>query len=358
MPKTLIIAEAGVNHNGSLDMAIQLVKAAHECGADYVKFQTFKADKLLTATTEKAAYQKVTTDGHESQYEMIKRLELSEEHYLVLLDLCKELGIGFMSTPFDIDSLHFLTQECEMDFIKIPSGEITNALLLLEVARTGKKIILSTGMSSLSEVEQALMVIAFGYVGAGKGPSLDEFEKAYASAAGQAALSQNVTLLHCTTEYPAPLQDVNLRAMGTLKSAFGLPIGYSDHTDGITIPIAAVARGAVVIEKHFTLDRSLPGPDHRSSLEPGEFKSMVQAIRDVEISLGSPLKMATPKEVDNRAVVRKSIVAARTIHKGETYSPDNLTIKRSGKGISPMEYWSLLGKQANRDYEKDQIIER
>jgi N-acetylneuraminate synthase len=356
--KTLIIAEAGVNHNGSLNMALQLVEQAHEAGADLVKFQTFKADKLLTKQTEKAAYQKVTTGHQETQYEMIKRLELSEADHLVIRDHCRRLGIGFLSTPFDIESLHFLVEQCDIDCIKIPSGEITNAPLLLAAAQTGKPIILSTGMSILGEVERALSVIAYGYTSPSMPPGLASFECAYASRAGQESLSKNVTLLHCTTEYPAPLDEVNLRAMDTMGAAFGLCVGYSDHTKGITIPIAAVARGAVVIEKHFTLDRTLPGPDHASSLEPHEFKAMVEAIRDVERSLGYLVKLPGVKEMANRAVVRKCIVASRPIKRGEPFTADNLTVKRAGAGISPMEFWELIGQVADRDYEPDQVIER
>lgn len=356
--RTLIIAEAGVNHNGSLEMALQLVKEAYEAGADLVKFQTFKADRLLTKNTEKAAYQKQTTSHQETQYEMIKKLELAESEYLVLKDRCRELGIGFLSTPFDIDSLHFLVNQCEVDFIKISSGEITNAPFLLEAAKTGKQIILSTGMCTLGDVERALSVLAFGYLGLSESPNLASFERAYTSKEGQELLRKNVILLHCTTEYPAPLQEINLRSMNTLAAAFGLRVGYSDHTLGTVVPIAAVSLGAVVIEKHFTLDRTLPGPDHASSLEPQELKEMIQAIRDVEISLGSSVKMPGKQEIANREVVRKCIVAAKAIKKGERYTKENLTVKRAGYGISPMEYWDLLGNYANRDYEPDQVIER
>lgn len=356
--KTLIIAEAGVNHNGSLEMAMQLVEQAYESGADLVKFQTFKADRLLTKNIEKAAYQKVTTGHQETQYEMIKKLELSESDHLIIRDKCRELGIGFLSTPFDIESLNFLVDSCDIDYIKIPSGEITNAPLLLAAAKKGKPIILSTGMSFISDVERALSVIAFGYTNLPEQPGLASFERAYASNQGQELLARNVILLHCTSEYPAPLEEVNLRSMDTLAAAFGLRVGYSDHTQGITVPTAAVARGAVVIEKHFTLDRSLPGPDHASSLEPHEFKAMVRAIRDVERSLGHSVKFPGGKEWANREVVRKSIVAADYIRKGEKFTEHNLTVKRAGNGISPMEIWDLIGTEADRDYVPDQIIER
>ena len=356
--RTLIIAEAGVNHNGSLEMALQLVEQAHEAGADLVKFQTFKANRLLTKGIEKAAYQKVSTNSQESQYDMIKKLELSESDHLIIRDRCRELGIGFLSTPFDVESLHFLVDNCGIDYIKIPSGEITNAPLLLAASQTGKPIILSTGMSVLGEVERALSVIAYGYTDSSEPPCLASFERAYTSRAGQESLSRNIVLLHCTTEYPAPLDEVNLRAMDTMAAAFGLRVGYSDHTQGIVIPIAAVARGAVVIEKHFTLDRNLPGPDHASSLEPHEFKTMVQAIRDVERSLGYSVKLPGGKELANREVVRKSIVAAKPIKQGERFTADNLTVKRARSGISPMEFWEMIGKVANKDYEPDEVIQR
>lgn len=356
MDRTLIIAEAGVNHNGSLDLALELVKKAHECGADIVKFQTFKAGKLLTDKVEKAGYQKAATDQNESQYEMIKKLELSEEAHLILHWRCRELGIEFLSTPFDIDSLHFLVNDIGMERIKIPSGEVTNGPLLLEAARTGKAILLSTGMCTMGEIEAALSVLAYGYLGEEGGPSAERFAEAYASDEGQRLLKENVTLLHCTTEYPAPYDEVNLRVMHAFASAFGLRAGYSDHTAGIAVPVAAAALGATVIEKHFTLDRNLPGPDHASSLEPQEFKAMVESIRQVEVALGTPVKRPTPSEMLNKRVVRKTIVAAKPIRKGERIAAEHLAVKRAGNGPSPMEYWRLIGKTADKDYEIDQII--
>jgi len=354
---TVIIAEAGVNHNGSLDLALELVDKARECGADAIKFQTFRADRLVTEDVRKADYQESATGRDESQYEMIRRLELTEEDFLAIERRCRQVGIEFLSTPFDPDSLDFLVRRCGVSTVKISSGEITNGPLLLAAARTGRKIILSTGMSTIGEVERALSVLAYGYLDENEPPSLEAFDRAYRSPAGQSALRRNVTLLHCTTEYPAPFEEVNLRVMDTLRTAFGLDTGYSDHTAGIAVPIAAAARGAAVIEKHFTLDRTLPGPDHRSSLEPDEFRAMVEAIRAVELSLGSPVKMPTASEQRNQPVVRKTIVAARPIREGETFTADNLAVKRAGTGLSPMAYWDLLGRKADRPYRKDQAIQ-
>jgi len=350
-----IIAEAGVNHNGSLDMAKQLAEVAAEAGADAVKFQTFKADRLVSRSALKADYQTKTTDVDESQYEMIRKLELDEHAHYTLIEHCKSCGIQFLSTPFDLVSVDLLAGRFDLPCIKIPSGDITNAPLLLRIAQTGKPVILSTGMSTLGEIEDALGVLAFGYLGKTK-PTITAFRAAYCSAEGLAALQGMVTLLHCTTEYPAPLEDVNLKVMDTLKSAFGLPVGYSDHTEGIAVPIAAVARGAVVIEKHFTLDRALPGPDHKASLEPAELKQMVGAIRVVEQALGSGQKHPTQSELKNLGVARKSLVAARPISAGETFCTDNLAVKRPGLGLSPMQYWELLNRKAGRDFAPDEAV--
>ncbi|MFC4768240.1 N-acetylneuraminate synthase [Effusibacillus consociatus] len=353
-----IIAEAGVNHNGSLDLAKKLIDVAAEAGADAVKFQTFKADNLVRKNASKAEYQTRTTDASESQYAMIKKLELDEEDHQILIQHCDHRGIQFLSTPFDFDSVDLLVHKFNVKQLKISSGEITNAPLLLKAARSSKPIILSTGMSTLGEVEQALAVLAFGYTEPDSMPSIEAFHFAYCSVEGQQALRQNVVLLHCTTEYPAPFEDVNLRAMDTLATAFGLPVGFSDHTSGIAVPIAAVARGAVVIEKHFTLDRNLPGPDHKASLEPDELKDMVRSIRQVEAALGSPLKTPAPSELKNISVARKSLVAARTIREGEIFTTENLTVKRPGDGISPMYYWEWLGKTAEKNYEADEKVRR
>jgi N-acetylneuraminate synthase len=353
---TYIIAEAGVNHNGSLDMAIQLVEVAAKAGADAVKFQTFKADKLVSRSAPKADYQTRTTDADESQLEMIRRLELDEHAHEILIEQCKTCGIEFLSTPFDFESVDLLAGRFDLSCIKIPSGDITNAPLLLKIARTGKPVILSTGMSTLGEVEDALGVLAFGYLG-NSNPAIEAFRAVYCSAEGQAILHDKVTLLHCTTEYPAPFEDVNLNVMDTLKKAFGLPVGYSDHTEGIAVPIAAVARGAVIIEKHFTLDRSLPGPDHKASLEPAELKQMVSAIRVVELALGTGRKCPTPSERKNIGVARKSLVAACTMRAGETFTDETLTVKRPGNGLSPMNYWEMINRKAARNFTDDEEIE-
>ena len=353
---TYIIAEAGVNHNGSLAMARKLVEVAAAAGADAVKFQTFKADKLVSRAAIKAEYQTRGTDGAESQHEMIRKLELDEEAHELLAEHCRLCGIEFLSTPFDLESVELLAGQLDLAIIKIPSGDITNAPLILKIAQTGKPVILSTGMSTLGEVEDALGVLAFGYLGKSD-PSLTAFRAAYGSVQGQVLLQKMVTLLHCTTEYPAPREDVNLKVMDTLASAFGLPVGYSDHTDGIVVPIAAVARGAVVIEKHFTLDRNLPGPDHKASLEPTELTQMVAAIRLVEEALGSPRKHPAPSEVKNMSVARKSLVAACPIAAGELFTVENLAVKRPGAGVTPMHYWELLYKKVRRDFAADEAVE-
>lgn len=354
-----VIAEAGVNHNGSLDMARQLVDAAAEAGANAVKFQTFKASALVSRQTPKAAYQLQTTDEAESHFEMIRRLELPTDHHRVLIERAAKRGIEFLSTPFDSDSLDMLVGEFGLRTIKLPSGEITNGPLLLKVARAGCRLILSTGMSNLGEVEEALGVLAFGYSASPEArPAREAFEAAYLAPEGRQALQDRVTLLHCTTEYPARPADVNLRAMDTLAQAFGLPVGYSDHTEGIHIPVAAVARGAVLIEKHFTLDRTLPGPDHKASLETKELARMVRTIREVEQALGDGIKRPVPTEIRNRDVVRKSLVAVKAIAKGEVFSSENLTCKRPGIGISPMDYWDWMDKSATRDYAVDDVIDQ
>lgn len=351
-----IIAEAGVNHNGSLQTALQLVDAAVAAGADAVKFQTFKAEKLVTQAASKAEYQKQTTGAAESQLEMLRQLELKYEFHFQLRDYCQRQGIEFLSTAFDSDSLGFLVEELGLSRLKIPSGEITNGPFLLAHAQTGKDIIVSTGMATLGEVETALGVLAFGFLG-WEQPSLASFQQAYSSSAGQAVLTEKVTLLHCTSEYPTPMTDVNLRAMDVLLQAFGLPVGYSDHTEGLVVPIAAVARGAVLIEKHFTLDRGQKGPDHLVSLEPDELTQMVRDIRAVEQALGRPGKMPQAVEIQNRAVARKSLVASTAIVTGEKFSAENLTTKRPGTGLSPMEYWRLLGQTSHRSYEADDLLE-
>ena len=351
---TFIIAEAGVNHNGSLKLAKQLIGAAADAGADAVKFQTFRAKQLVAHHAPKAEYQTRTTDAKESQFEMIRKLELTDADHEVLIAYAKARNIEFLSTPFDSESLQLLTKRFGLTTIKISSGDITNAPFLLEIARIAQRVILSTGMSTLAEVEAALGVLAFGFIEPNAIPQRNSFEEAYSSDAGQSALLDRVALLHCTTEYPAPFSEVNLRAMDTMSSAFGLPIGYSDHTVGIHIPIAAVARGASIIEKHFTVDSNLPGPDHKASLEPSELCEMVSAIRNVEKSLGDGIKRPTVTEAKNRVIARKSLVIERNLSAGENLA---LVCKRPGTGLSPFEYWRLANRKASRNYVADEILD-
>lgn len=354
---TLIIAEAGVNHNGCETLAIELIDAAFNSGADIVKFQTFSAKKLATDEAKQANYQIANTKKRESQISMLSRLELSFETHLRLINYCQQLGIQFLSTAFDSESLSFIVETLQLKTLKIASGEITNAPFLLEHARTGCNLILSTGMSTLAEVESALGVIAFGLTAPNNTPpSIEAFQSAYSSNEGQQALKAKLTLLHCTTEYPAPFNQINLKAMDTLASAFSLPVGYSDHSRGITIPIAAAARGACIIEKHFTLDKNLPGPDHKASLEPDELKEMVTAIRTVELALGNGIKCPQPSEQKNISLARKSLVTTANIKKGEQFSEENLAIKRPGLGISPYQYWQKLNTLADRDYIAGEVI--
>ena len=343
---TYIIAEAGVNHNGSMDMARELVDVAADAGADAVKFQTFRAEALVSESAPKANYQLETTEAEETQSDMLRALELSPDQHRAIVDHCEKRGIQFLSTPFDAQSATFLVDTFGVPRLKVPSGEITNGPLLLHIARLGRPVILSTGMSTLGEVEDALAVLAYGYSGKKESPTRAMLQRALASEQGQQHLADNVTVLHCVTEYPAPVETVNLRVMDTLRQAFDLPVGLSDHTLGTAIPIAAVARGAVLVEKHFTLDRSLKGPDHRASLEPGALREMVKGIRDVEHALGQSRKVPTGSEWENRETVRKSLVATAPIEKGETLTPENLGTKRPGNGVSPMRYWEYLGQKA------------
>ena len=332
-PKTLIIAEAGVNHNGSLDLAKKMIDVAVEAGADAVKFQTFKAEKVVSRYAPKAEYQMKTTTADESHLEMVKKLELDAAAHRTLIDYCKKKNIRFLSTPFDLESIDLLN-ELGLNIFKIPSGEITNLPYLRKIGALKKEIILSTGMADLGEIEDVLDVLT------GAGTKL-----------------KDITVLHCNTEYPTPIEDVNLRAMLTIKAAFpGVNIGYSDHTLGIEVPIAAVAMGATIIEKHFTLDKSMKGPDHKASLEPDELRAMVCAIRNIEKILGTGIKKATPLELKNKPIVRKSIVAACDIRKGEIFTKENLTAKRPGTGISPMRWDEVIGKKASRDFNEDELI--
>ena len=330
--KVFIIAEAGVNHNGSLELAKKLIDVAVDAGADAVKFQTFKADKLVSKSAQKAEYQKQTTSATESQYEMIKKLELNESAHHELISYCKQKQIMFLSTPFDHDSIDLL-HSFDMPIFKIPSGEITNLPYLQHIGRLGNEVILSTGMADLGEIEDALDILA-----------------------QSGTPIENITVLHATTEYPCPIEDVNLRAMQTIKAAFGVKVGYSDHTQGIEVPIAAVAMGASVIEKHFTLDRKMDGPDHKASLEPAELKAMVQGIRRVFEALGNGIKKPSKSEVKNMSVARKSIVASRAIKAGEIFSIENLGVKRPGTGISPMRWDEVIGQMAQKDYQSDDLI--
>ena len=333
MSHTIIIAEAGVNHNGSLKMAKQLVDVAKNAGADYVKFQTGVPEKVISVFAEQAEYQKVNTGIRESQLDMVRKIMLSFADFVALKEYCDRIGIKFLSTPFDFDAIDFLAS-LQMDYMKIPSGEITNLPYLRKIARLKIPVILSTGMSDMKEIEMALDVLV-----------------------KNGMQQDNITLLHCNTEYPTPYEDVNLRAMLTLRDTFGVRIGYSDHTQGIEVPIAAVAMGAEIIEKHFTLDRALPGPDHKASLEPNELKAMVISIRNIEQALGSGIKTISVSERKNMAIARKSIVAAKTIKAGEIYTEENLTVKRPGNGISPMMWDSVLGQKARRDFQEDELIE-
>ena len=332
--KTLVIAEAGVNHNGDLALAKQLVAVAADAGADFVKFQTFIAENIVSQSAPKADYQKGTTDPAESQQEMIRKLELTREDHLELIGECRKLGIGFFSTAFDRDSINLLETLGALDFVKIPSGELTNLPYLRYLTRHGKPVLLSTGMATLGEVEAAIEVI----------------EKVGTS-------REQITVLHCTTEYPTPMDEVNLNAMVNMGKAFGVSVGYSDHTPGIEVPIAAVALGATVIEKHFTLDRSLPGPDHRASLEPEELKAMVSAIRNIEKAMGDAVKRPGPSELKNKPIARKSLVAACPIQAGEPFTEANLMAKRPGTGISPMRWDEVIGRKAPRDFAPDELIE-
>lgn len=334
MDHTLIIAEAGVNHNGDFEIAKKLVDAAARAGADYIKFQTFKAEALVSKNAQKAEYQQTNIkEKDSSQLNMLKKLELSERQHLDLIHYCQEKNIHFFSTAFDLESINFL-KSCNLNLWKIPSGEITNYPYLKKIASFGEPVIISTGMCTMEDIEQAIAVLT-----------------------ANGTKKEDITVLHCNTEYPTPMQDVNLKAMQTISRKLGVKVGYSDHTLGIEVPIAAVALGATIIEKHFTLDRNMEGPDHKASLEPGELKAMVKAIRNIEKALGSQEKTVTDSERKNREVARKSIVASTSIKKGDLFSETNITVKRPGSGISPMRWEYVLGQIASRDFEEDELIE-
>lgn len=329
--RVFIIAEAGVNHNGSIEIAKKLVYEAKQAGADAVKFQTFKPEKVVSKFAGKAEYQKKTTGENETQLDMIKKLELPYGDFIKLKEYCDKIGIMFMSTPFDLDSIDFL-KELNLEIFKIPSGEITNLPYLIKVGRLNKKVILSTGMSTLSEIGDAIKVLKDNG-------------------------THDITILHCNTEYPTPYEDVNLQAMLAIREAFNLEVGYSDHTLGIEVPIAAVSMGASVIEKHFTLDNNMEGPDHKASLEPDQLKYMIAAIRNVEKAIGSRIKQPSQSEVKNIVIARKSIIAKKNISKGEVFTEENLTVKRPGNGISPMRWFEIIGQPAKRDFKEDELIE-
>lgn len=345
-----VIAEAGVNHNGSLDLALKLVDAAAACGADAVKFQTFKAESLVAPDAPKADYQIRNTNAQGSQFDMLKRLELDEAAHVELLKRCQERGIGFLSSPFDEGSLDFLSDRLGLGVIKLGSGEITNGPLLLAAGRKTKHVILSTGMSEEGEIEDALAVLAFAMTSEpGAKPSRSAFKAAYSSPQGQTQLRARVTLLHCTTDYPADPKDANLKAIPAMAERFNLRVGFSDHTPGIAVSLGAVALGAVVVEKHLTLDKSLPGPDHKASLDPDAFKNLVDGVRLIETSLGDGVKRCMPSEAANRKIARKSLAALCAIAKGESYDETNIGALRPGEGLSPMLFWDMLGKAAPTD---------
>jgi N-acetylneuraminate synthase len=351
MPVT-VIAEAGVNHNGRLETALALVDAAVDAGADVVKFQTFRAGELATREAAQADYQIRNTAKVESQLEMLKALELDDAAHGKLIAHCRERRIEFLSTPFDHQSLALLVEGLRLERIKVGSGDLTNAPLLLAIARRKCDVILSTGMATLDEIEEALGVLALGYA-AGE-PGRVPFTAAYQT--GKGALRGKVVLLHCTSDYPAADDEINLRAMDALVERFGLPVGFSDHSVGIAVPIAAVARGATVIEKHLTLDRAMPGPDHLASIEPGEFKTMVAGIRQVERALGPGGKAPTRSELKTRPIARKSIVARAPIRRGDLFTAENLAVKRPGTGLSPALLWDLIGRRASNAYGADELI--
>ncbi len=330
MEHICIIAEAGVNHNGDYNIAKKMVDAAKEAGADYIKFQTFIPEKLVSKYADKAQYQKETTSANESQLQMLKRLTLTNKNFIDLKNYCDQKNIGFLSTPFDLESIEFL-EKLNMDFWKIPSGEVTNLPYLERIAQTGKKVIMSTGMCDMKDINAAVDILEYNGC-------------------------QEIILLHCNTQYPTPFEDVNLKAISSIKKETGKMVGYSDHTKGIEVPIAAVAMGAVVIEKHFTLDKNMGGPDHKASLEADELKNMVYAIRHIEKAMGNGCKKTSFSEVDNKIAARKSIVAKRNIKMGEIFSEDNLTVKRPGNGISPMRWHDVKGKKAVKDFKEDELI--
>lgn len=354
MSRCFVIAEGGVNHNGSPERALRMVETAAAAGADVVKFQTFEAGRLIAAAAPMAEYQLRNTGRSRSQLEMVRELELPVQALPELKQAAEALGIEFLSTPFDEASLDLLLK-LGIRRIKLSSGDLTHHDYLYTVASQGLPVILSTGMATLPEIEAALGALALGFLKLPRGSNAAR--EAYASDQGKAALRANLTILHCTTEYPAPLETINLHAMQTLREAFGLPVGYSDHSLGLTVPIAAVAMGAMLIEKHFTLDRDLPGPDHKASLDPAGLSAMITGIRETETALGHARKEPAPAELRNRAVARRSLVALRPVRSGETFSADNLGCKRPGTGVGAERLWDYLGRKAQRDYAADELID-
>ena len=355
----LIIAEIGVNHNGSLELARELIDAAAKAGVDIVKFQGFSAGKLASESAPKANYQTRSTGQQESQLEMLRKLELSEEDFLSLAEYSAKKKLEFMLTPLDVDYVNFIDTKLNSKQIKLGSGALTNGPLLLASARTLRPVILSTGLSTLQDIENALQLMVFGYLTPEeKIPTASLLEGITNDTYAQTLLKDNVSLLHCTSEYPAPRGEVNLNAMRTLSDTFGLTVGYSDHTEGIDVSIMAACAGAKIIEKHMTLDCSLEGPDHSASIEPAEMQSLVRGVRDVERVLGSANKEPTASEIQNANIVRQSLTVSRAIKKGDKFSSDNLTVKRPGHGISPMKYWDWIGRIAERDYAPDEVIEK
>jgi N-acetylneuraminate synthase len=352
-----IIAEAGVNHNGQRDLAFELIDVAADAGADAVKFQTFDAAKLASKSVAKAEYQKKTTDVVESQLEMLRKLELPREWHRELQDYARKKNIEFISTAFDTDSLDFLV-ELDIPFFKVPSGELTNGPLLWQFARTRKPLVISTGMATLSEVEQGLAIVAHALSQPSEPSDMVEVWRNWSQPERRKRLVGHVSLLHCTSQYPTPLHEVNLRAIDTLASAFGLEVGYSDHTTGILIPVAAVARGAKIVEKHFTVDRALPGPDHKASLEPAELKQMVADIRALEVSFGDGCKAPHASEWDTRMAARQQVVAAQEIPLGKILARGDLTTARSGHGLPPSMLWELVGSVTHRAYSTGDVIEK
>lgn len=354
---TYIIAEAGVNHNGSFSMAKKLVEVAKKAGADAVKFQTFRAENLVTKEAQQANYQVENLGEATSQYEMLKKLELSYEEFKLLKYYCDEIGIEFLSTPFDYESVDFLVDDLQMQTVKISSGELTNSPFIHYIATKQKKMIISTGMATIDEIHEALSFVAYGLAKPVANVSVNRVHSFYQTNEAKEVLQKYVTVLHCTTEYPAPFETINLKAMNQLEKELKLSIGFSDHSQGIAISIAAIGMGATIIEKHFTLDRKLPGPDHVASLEPSELVLMVEGIRQIERALGTGIKEPTAMELKNRVAARKSIVASRDIKQGETLEAANLNIKRPGNGLSPSKYWSLIGKKTTKFYHEDELID-